>query len=86
MLLFAIVVAAACTFCTRRVRSSAHAVALAAAMYSVCLIILRGISMHEMDMILYRRRKILGGRRINLLVESVGLLLMAFAAVTAAPH
>jgi len=81
MLLFAVVVAAACTMCARQVRSSAHAVALAAAMYSLCLVILRGISMHEMDMILYRRRKILGGRRINLLVESIGLLLMAFTAI-----
>jgi hypothetical protein len=81
MLLFAIAVATACTLCARQVRSAAHALALAAAMYSVCLVILRGISMHEMDMILYRRRKILGGRRINLLVEAVGLLLMAFAVI-----
>ena len=80
MLLFAIAVATACTLCARQVRSAAHALALAAAMYSVCLVILRGISMHEMDMILYRRRKILGGRRINLLVEVVGLLMMAIAA------
>src|SRR3984957_7956101 len=81
MLLFAIAVAATCAVCARQVRSAVHAVALAAAMYSVCLVILRGISMHEMDMILYRRRKILGGLRINLLVESVGLLMMVFAAL-----
>jgi hypothetical protein len=61
--------------------SPAATVALAAAAYSGALILLRAISFHEFDMLLYRKRKILRGRRINLLVEFLGLAIAAAAAM-----
>ena len=80
MLLFAASIAALCELIPRHIRSPSHTLALAAALYSICLVILRAISLHEMDMILYRRRKFLAGGRLNLPIESLGLILMLIAA------
>lgn len=81
MLLAAVIIAAVFYRLLGLTASPASVVALAAAAYSGTLVLLRAISFHEFDMLLYRKRKAFGGRRANLLVEFFGLAIAAAAAI-----
>lgn len=59
----------------RQLRTPAEVLALGGVTYSLVLVGLRVISFHEFDMILYRRRRFLGGRTLNAPIECTGLLI-----------
>ena len=52
-----------------------------ASVYLFCLIILRAISLHEVDRLLYRKRKFLLGLPLNLVIEPLGIAVLAMAAL-----
>jgi len=58
-----------------------HRVAFCASVYLASLIILRAISLHEVDRLLYRTRKFLLGLPLNLVIEPLGILVLALAAI-----
>jgi hypothetical protein len=58
-----------------------HRVSCTAVAFLVCLVVLRAISLHEMDRLLYRRRAILMGLPVNLIVEPAGIITVVLAAI-----
>lgn len=68
--------------CGWRMRDMAlrQRVACWASVYLFCLIILRAISLHEVDRLLYRKRKFLLGLPLNLVIEPLGIAAVALAA------
>jgi hypothetical protein len=58
-----------------------YRVACSATVYLFCLILLRAISLHEVDRLLYRKRRFLLGLPLNLVIEPVGIAVLASAAI-----
>jgi hypothetical protein len=65
------------------IRHGGHAAELAAigTAYLICFWIGRTVSLHEIDQLLYRRRKWLGNQRLNHTVEFIGLLIVLAALI-----
>lgn len=58
-----------------------YRVACSASAFLACLIVLRAISLHEIDRLLYRKRGFLFGLPINLIIEPIAILILAGAAI-----